>query len=154
MSTIVHKCKAWFPFFMQTIVSIAHIYALILCKTGPKAPFLSTFMNLSERITTLRKQKGLSQTDLAKATSVSREIIGRYERGEAMPSIEVAKKIADTFGVSLDYLAGEGINASFDKKSLTRLQDIEKLDADTKEKIYFVIDNIIQNVKAKKAFAS
>lgn len=96
----------------------------------------------------------MSQTDLAKAAAVSREIIGRYERGEAMPSIEVAKKIADTFGVSLDYLVGEGINASFDKKSLTRLQDIEKLDADTKEKIYFVIDNIIQNVKAKKAFAS
>jgi transcriptional regulator with XRE-family HTH domain len=111
-------------------------------------------MNLGDQITTLRKQKDMSQTDLAKAARVSREIIGRYERGEAMPSIEVAKKIADAFGVSLDYLVGEGINASFDKKSLTRLQDIEKLDADTKEKIYFVIDNIIQNVKAKKAFAS
>lgn len=111
-------------------------------------------MNLADRITALRKQKDMSQTDLAKATGVSREIIGRYERGEALPSIEVAKKIADTFAVSLDYLVGEGINASFDKKSLTRLQDIEKLDADTKEKIYFVIDNIIQNVKAKKAFAS
>ena len=111
-------------------------------------------MNLGDRITTLRKQKDMSQTDLAKAAGVSREIIGRYERGEAMPSIEVAKKIADAFAVSLDYLVGEGINASFDKKSLTRLQDIEKLDADTKEKIYFVIDNIIQNVKAKKAFAS
>jgi transcriptional regulator with XRE-family HTH domain len=111
-------------------------------------------MNLADRITTLRKQKDMSQTALAKAAGVSREIIGRYERGEAMPSIEVAKKIADTFAVSLDYLVGEGINASFDKKSLTRLQDIEKLDADTKEKIYFVIDNIIQNVKAKKAFAS
>ncbi len=48
---------------------------------------------------------------------------------------------------------GEGINVSFDKKNLKRLQDIEKLDTDTKEKIYFVIDNIIQNVKAKKAFA-
>lgn len=102
----------------------------------------------------MRKQKDMSQTDLARAAGVSREIIGRYERGEALPSIEVAKKIADTFAVSLDYLVGEGINASFDKKSLTRLQDIEKLDADTKEKIYFVIDNIIQNVKAKKAFAS
>jgi len=75
-------------------------------------------MNLADRIITLRKQKGLSQTDLVKAA------------------------------------VGEGINDSFDKKSLSRLQDIEKLDADTKEKIYFVIDNIIQNVNAKKAFAS
>jgi len=139
---------------MQTIVSITHIYALNLGKRRHKTPFLGTFMNLADRITALRKQKEMSQTDLAKAAGVSREIIGRYERGEALPSIEVAKKIADTFAVSLDYLVGEGINAAFDKKSLSRLQDIEKLDADTKEKIYFVIDNIIQNVKAKKAFAS
>jgi len=111
-------------------------------------------MDLGDRITTLRKQKSMSQTDLAKATGVSREIIGRYERSEAVPSVEVAKKIADAFVVSLDYLVGEGVNASFDKKNLKRLEDIEKLDTETKEKIYFVIDNIIQNVKAKKAFAS
>jgi transcriptional regulator with XRE-family HTH domain len=139
---------------MPTIVSFTHIYALNLSKRRHKTPFLGTFMNLSDRITSLRKQKEMSQTDLAKAAGVSREIIGRYERGEALPSIEVAKKIADAFVVSLDYLVGEGINASFDKKNLKRLEDIEKLDTDTKEKIYFVIDNIIQNVKAKKAFAS
>ena len=40
---------------------------------------------------------------------------------------------------------GEGINASFDKKNIKRLQDIEKLDSDVKDKLYFVIDNIIQN---------
>jgi len=83
-------------------------------------------------------------------SAVSREMIGKYERAEAVLSIEDAKKIADAFAVSLDYLAGESMNASFDKKNLKRLQDIEKLDTDTKEKIYFVIDNIIQNVKAKK----
>ncbi len=111
-------------------------------------------VNTGKIITELRKQKTWSQTDLATQSAVSREMIGKYERGEAVPSIEAAKKIADAFAVSLDYLAGEGINASFDKKNIKRLQDIEKLDTDTKEKIYFVIDNIIQNVKAKKAFAS
>jgi len=44
-------------------------------------------------------------------------MIGKYERGEAVPSIEAAKKIADAFEVSLDYLVGEGINALFDKKN-------------------------------------
>jgi transcriptional regulator with XRE-family HTH domain len=111
-------------------------------------------INTGKIITDLRKEKGWSQTDLAHKSGVSREMIGKYEREEAVPSIEAAKKIADAFAVSLDYLVGEGINASFDKKNLKRLQDIEKLDTDTKEKIYFVIDNIIQNVKAKKAFAS
>lgn len=111
-------------------------------------------MNLGDRITSLRKQKNMSQTDLSKAVGLSREIIGRYERNEALPSVEVAKKIANTFEVSLDYLAGEGINASFDKKNLKRIEDIERLDEDTKKYIYFFIDNTIQNIKAKKALAS
>jgi transcriptional regulator with XRE-family HTH domain len=110
-------------------------------------------MNFGDRITSLRKQKDISQTDLAKAVGVSREIIGRYERNDALPSIEVAKKIAGVFDVSLDYLVGQGINAAFDKKTLKRLQDIEKLDDETKKYIYFFIDNTIQNAKAKKAFA-
>ena len=78
----------------------------------------------------------------------------RWERGEAVPSIDAAKKIADAFEVSMDYLVGEGVNVSFDKKNLKRLQDIEKLDDATKDKLYFVIDNIVQNFKAKKAYAS
>lgn len=81
-------------------------------------------------------------------------MIGKYERGDAVPSIDAAKKIADAFEVSMDYLVGEGVNVSFDKKNLKRLQDIEKLDDATKDKLYFVIDNIVQNFKAKKAYAS
>lgn len=53
----------------------------------------------------------------------------------------------------MDYLIGEGTHASFDKKNIKRLQDIEKLDDATKDKLYFVIDNIVQNYKAKKAYA-
>lgn len=108
----------------------------------------------SKIISELRKQKDLSQTELANVSGVSREMIGKYERGEAVPSIDAAKKIADAFEVSMDYLIGEGSHASFDKKNVKRLQDIEKLDDTTKDKLYFVIDNIIQNFKAKKAYAS
>jgi transcriptional regulator with XRE-family HTH domain len=39
------------------------------------------------------------------------------KRGEAIPSIDAAKKIANALEVSLDYLVGEGINAHFDKKN-------------------------------------
>ena len=94
------------------------------------------------------------ETRLGRNSGVSREMIGKYERGEAVPSIDAAKKIADAFEVSMDYLVGEGVNVSFDKKNLKRLQDIEKLDDATKDKLYFVIDNIVQNYKAKKAYAS
>ncbi|WP_414692279.1 helix-turn-helix domain-containing protein [Pedobacter sp. CFBP9032] len=43
---------------------------------------------------------------MAKEANVFREIIGRYERNEVSPSVDVAKKIADTLEVSLNYLAG------------------------------------------------
>lgn len=47
----------------------------------------------------------MNQADLGKAVGVSREIIGRYERNEVLPSVEVAAKIAKALEVSLDYLA-------------------------------------------------
>ena len=111
-------------------------------------------INTGKIISDLRKQKDWNQTELANNSSVSREMIGKYERGEAVPSIEAAKKIADAFGVSLDYLVGEGVNASFDKKTLKRLQDIHKLDTDTQEKLFFFIDTVLRDNKARKAYAS
>ena len=79
-------------------------------------------------IASLRDKKGFSQTDLADKTGVSRVMIGRYERGEAMPSIDADKKIADAPEVSLDYLVGEGINSKLDKQVLKRLQELEYLE--------------------------
>ena len=73
-------------------------------------------MKSGKLIAELRDKMDWSQTDLADKSNVSRVMIGKYERCEAIPSIEVAKKIADAFEVTLDYLVGEGQNASFDKK--------------------------------------
>lgn len=38
------------------------------------------------------------------ATNIALMVIGRYERGEMVPSVEVAKKLADAFDTTLDYL--------------------------------------------------
>lgn len=110
-------------------------------------------MDVSKVITSLRKQNNWSQTELTELTDVSQVMIGKYELGDAVPSIEVAKKIAASFGVSLDYLVGEGVNASFDKKTVKRLQDIEQLDEDTKNILFNLIDTYIQNFKTKQAFS-
>ena len=80
-------------------------------------------------------------------------VTNERERGEAVPSIEAAKSIADAFSVSLDYLVGEGVNASFDKKTVQRLQDIQSLDNDTQNMLFKIIDTIIRDTKAKKAYA-
>lgn len=96
-------------------------------------------MKTGKIISELREQKGWSQTDLADKSGVSRVMIGKYERGEAIPSVEAAKKIADTLEVSLDYLVGEGQNYKFDKKTLKRLQDIQDLTPDVKDKMFFLL---------------
>jgi len=111
-------------------------------------------MNTGKIIEELRKSKNWSQSELADKTNVSRVMIGKYERGEAIPSIEAAKSIADAFDVSLDYLVGEGINASFDKKTVQRLQDIQNLDIDTQNMLFRLIDTIVRDTKAKKAYSS
>ena len=110
-------------------------------------------MNTGKIIEALRKKQSWSQSELADKTNVSRVMIGKYEREEAVPSIEAAKSIADAFSVSLDYLFGEGVNASFDKKTVQRLQDIQSLDNDTQNMLFKIIDTIIRDTKAKKAYA-
>lgn len=80
-------------------------------------------------------------------------MIGKYERGEAVPSIDAAKKIADSLEVSLDYLVGKGLNAKFDKKTLKRLEDIELLEEDKKEHSMILSIPNIRDAKARKAYA-
>ena len=109
--------------------------------------------NIANIITNLRKDKNWSQTDLARESSISREILGKYERGEATPSIDFAKRIADALGVSLDYLVGEGLNASFDKKSVQRLQAIEQLPEDEKKTVFALLDAFIRDTRAKQQYA-
>lgn len=103
-------------------------------------------------IANLRKEKNWSQADLANESKVSREMISKYERGIAIPSVDAAKKIADAFGVSLDYLVGEGINASFDKKTLQRLQEIENMAPDFKAHLFSIIDSVIRDYKTQQAY--
>ncbi|NJM80719.1 MAG: helix-turn-helix transcriptional regulator [Flavobacterium sp.] len=110
-------------------------------------------MEINKVITDLRKEKDWSQSDLANKTGISQVMVGKYERGDASPSIEVAKKIADAFEVSLDFLVGEGQNASFDKKTMQRIEDIQKLDNATQEMLFNLIDTVIRDQKAKKAYS-
>lgn len=110
-------------------------------------------METGKIIASLRDKKGLSQTELADKSEVSRVMIGKYERGEAIPSIDAAKKIADALEVSLDYLVGEGINSKLDKQALKRLQDLENLEEDKKKTLFDLIDTYIRDAKTRKAHA-
>ncbi len=95
----------------------------------------------------LRKQKSWSQTDLAKHIEASREAIGKYERNEALPSVDTAKKIADAFNVTLDYLVDESATPTFDKITVKRLKDIQLLSEEDRQHVYALLDAFLTRSK-------
>lgn len=58
------------------------------------------------RIKQLRKEKGLSQAQLAKKVGISNQIISFYENNKREPKIETWQALADFFKVSVPYLQG------------------------------------------------
>ena len=61
----------------------------------------------SERIKELRKNKHLSQLDLADKLGVNKVTVSQYERGVRRPNIDVVAALCDIFNVSTDNLLGE-----------------------------------------------
>lgn len=111
-------------------------------------------MTMGDKIQRLRKERDWSQKHLAEMIGTSGPIIGRYERDEMTPSVEVAKKLADSFKVTLDYLVDDmdSVADIKDKAMLQRLTDIERLDQEDKKTIVHVIDSLLRDAKAKKAY--
>ena len=54
----------------------------------------------------LRKQKGLTQIELAKMVNVQQTTVSKWEVGRAVPDYPVLLKLAELYGVSVDYLLG------------------------------------------------
>ena len=63
-------------------------------------------MNINEQIAALRKKKGLTQEDLAKALGVTNQAVSKWESGQNCPDIGLLPHIADIFGVTIDELMG------------------------------------------------
>lgn len=61
---------------------------------------------LRKRILELRVACGYTQVTLAKKLGVSKQAISNWENDNIQPSIEMLVRLADTFGVTTDYLLG------------------------------------------------
>ena len=60
----------------------------------------------AKRLRWLREVNDKSQQVVADICCIHQTTLGEYERGGCMPSAEVLKRLADYYGVSLDYLLG------------------------------------------------
>jgi len=98
-----------------------------------------------------RSEKGLSQTELAKQIDTYHSIIGKYERDEVKPTIDVVKKLANVLDTTVGYLLGETEERELlkDPSMLRRLNDIAKFPDKDKDCILYTLDAMINNVKLK-----
>lgn len=77
---------------------------------------------LGERIANLRKEKKVSQEELADVLCTSRQAISKWERGESDPDIGRLKDLAIYFGVSIDYLLGYDLESTSINSFIERIK--------------------------------
>lgn len=83
-------------------------------------------MEFHNKLYNLRKQKGLSQEELANRLNVSRQTISKWEVGDSTPDMEKLIAISDMFGISLDELVMDKVPARKDE-SLSKSEIVGEL---------------------------
>ena len=80
----------------------------------------------------IRKKKGFTQIELANEAGIASNSLARYERGEMQPTIEVAKLLANSLGVTVDELLNGPKHNDWDLK-LVIAREGEEIDMTTTE---------------------
>ena len=90
---------------------------------------------LGEIIARLRKEKGMTQEDLAKELNITYQAVSKWENGISSPDISNIKALAQLFGVSIDTLFGLELLPDKTENCVVDADDaIEKVDASSEEK--------------------
>lgn len=72
---------------------------------------------VAKNLVELRKIFGFTQLEIAEKLNYSDKAISKWERGESLPDVETLKKLADIYGVTVDFLLTENVDI---KKNLNR----------------------------------
>lgn len=110
-------------------------------------------MTLGEKIALGRKERNWTQSELGNHIGTSRELIGKYERGDIQPPLDVVARIAVTLNLSLDYLAGikeensQNNKASGTKELMPILKKLETLSKIERVHIEAVIDAFVDRAR-------
>lgn len=100
----------------------------------------------------LREQKKKSQTEMAEILHISRQAYNFYENGQREPKIDMLLKMADYFGVSVDYLLGRSnppaeCNNTNTETAQQRLQNKIRI---TDTEIAAEVENYLDYLEAQK----
>jgi transcriptional regulator with XRE-family HTH domain len=107
--------------------------------------------SFGKKLREAREAKSFSQAELARQIESHHSIIGKYERDEVKPTIDVVKKLAEVLDTTVGYLLGESEDRELlkDPSMLKRLNDIARFPEQDKKCILYALDAMINNVKLK-----
>ena len=86
-------------------------------------------MKLHDKLLKLRKEKGMTQEELAEQLNVSRQAVSRWEMGTALPDTENVLQLSKLYAVSIDYLLHDDYESDKDLPIVkrTKMETEEKL---------------------------
>ena len=111
-------------------------------------------MDFSERLARLRKEKRLTQQELADKSGVSVIQIRRYEGGTAQPTMELIKKLTIALSVSADYLIFDEAERGPDEELRLQFEAISQFPPEEKQTVKEVLEGLIRKHEAKRWAAS
>ena len=82
---------------------------------------------IAKNLIRLRQENNLTQTSLAEKLNYTDKSVSKWEHGDTTPPIEVLKKLADLYGVTLDYLVTENPDETYDKRYNVKSNKLNKL---------------------------
>jgi transcriptional regulator with XRE-family HTH domain len=104
---------------------------------------------IGQRIAGLRKERGLSQADLAERIGISRQLVASYERERVRLYDEMVARFALALGVSADEILGLDQAGSIDTKHTSlrvtrRLRELDQLPEPKRKAILKTLDDLIR----------
>ena len=101
---------------------------------------------LGQRIRDARKQKGLTQEDLAEKAGIGTMYLGEIERGKKMPSLNTFCQIVEALDISADYLLRDSIQAGKDYVLNEITEKIEAITPQQRKTIIDIVDAYLKNI--------
>lgn len=103
------------------------------------------YESIGKNIRKYRLEKKLRQEDLAERAGLSTNYIGMVERGEKIPALETFITILNVLEVSADVVLADVLVTGYAVKDSLLAERITKLSKEERERIYAVIDTLIQH---------
>lgn len=107
-------------------------------------------MDFPERLTALRKARGLTLKALADAVGVHISQIQRYEAGQTQPNLDVIRKLAVALSVSADELVFDGAERGPDDALKLQFEALRQFDEDERMVAQELLDSLILKHQARQ----